>query len=546
MKAVFILLFSLSFYGFTFGQIEWTGNYKFSEWATELFRKSNGEIILKQGSGIYHDGNGFTVFDSLGNIVFSKTFNNYPEEPGADVSEILELPDSSIVFSVEWDECDISIGAVLKYDKNWNEVWQNYSMPIAGPASLLSDGGFVIGSNSFGSIARFTENGDEIWSNYLNGFSIMDIAATANDTLLIACTEGLIRMDKGGVIDTVFSSLIFDRFEITGNGRFWVQHNDTLSYLSPDFSTIGSIHIPDAAVVDFVFDENEIAILTGPPGVHRFDYSLQQVGSFTLSGENQTFDQVAFYQEGLAIGGAEHYGSAEHGNDAAFIKYYSTGGDAPSSNMDAAIVSNEQGQEAFVTHPWAYEVVFRDIKITVQNFGETPIEQVNLNLEFPEVWLPGWCFKIQQFSKQFDNFLLLPGETIDLTWDSLLVWFEEKPEGFVEFCIWSSIPNHKLDENAANDVHCSDFIVSSKESFLNPSFQIFPNPTASQATLGYQLPPGTTGAVHIFNSIGRQVEVFPVEQASGSLTLPEYPVGLYFVSLVVEGQVVRTERWVQF
>jgi len=353
-------------------------------------------------------------------------------------------------------------------------------------------------------------------------------------------------MDKGGVIDTVFSSLIFDRFELTGTGRFWAQHNDTLSYLSPDFSTIGSIHIPDAAIVDFIFDENEIVILTEPPGVYRFDYSLQQVGSFTLSGENQTFGQVAFYQDGFAIGGGEHYGSAEHGNDAAFFKYYAPDGQTLDTGKDASVIGVLATVPQVGFYSFKYHIFFKEITVTVRNEGPTTLNRVNVNIAFPFVSGFFWCPPDQQFTRALDNLSLPPGGTVELIWDNLDVASVSPLPNPFALCFWTSLPDHKLDANDANDVFCSDVMVANDEKTFSVNFQISPNPTASQATLGYQLPPGTTGAVHIFNSIGRQVEVFPVEQASGSLTLPEYPAGLYFVSLVVEGQVVRTERWVQF
>jgi hypothetical protein len=402
MKVLFTLLFSFGLSTLSLGQLEWTGNHEFSESCSELFRKSNGEIILVHGTDVSQDGNGFTVFDSMENIVFSKTFNDYSDAGGADVSDILELPDSSIVFSVSWGECDIIITEVLKYDKNWNEVWQNYAMASTGPAALLSDGNFVIGSNFFGIIERYSESGEQLWNKYLGDFHILDIAATANDTLLIASVEGLIRTDGDGEIDTVFSSLIFDRFEITGNGRFWAQHNDTISYLSPDFSTIGSIHIPDAAVVDFVFDENEIVILTDPPGVYRFDYPLQQIGSFALVGENQTFDHVGFYQEGFAIGGRKHWGSASHGSSSPFVKSYSAGGQTLDSEKDVGIENVSLSSPPVIFQEWSlYATFFQEVTVTVRNYGTTTLNRVNLNIAFPFVDISNWCPIDQRFSKAY-------------------------------------------------------------------------------------------------------------------------------------------------
>jgi hypothetical protein len=92
----------------------------------------------------------------------------------------------------------------------------------------------------------------------------------------------------------------------------------------------------------------------------------------------------------------------------------------------------------------------------------------------------------------------------------------------------------------------SCFTASEEAARQQFSMNISPNPATAQATLDYQLPPGTPAEVRIFNSPGRQVEVIPVTRTSGSLTLPDYPPGLYLVALAVEGQVVRMERWVRF
>ena len=74
---------------------------------------------------------------------------------------------------------------------------------------------------------------------------------------------------------------------------------------------------------------------------------------------------------------------------------------------------------------------------------------------------------------------------------------------------------------------------------------IYPNPTASESTLHYQLPPATGGDVHVYDLLGRLIASHQVQGGQGWLVLPAYPVGLYFVAIMVNDEIVGKGKLVR-
>ncbi|GJM34013.1 MAG: hypothetical protein DHS20C18_30140 [Saprospiraceae bacterium] len=74
---------------------------------------------------------------------------------------------------------------------------------------------------------------------------------------------------------------------------------------------------------------------------------------------------------------------------------------------------------------------------------------------------------------------------------------------------------------------------------------IFPNPAQQESTLQYELPIGVQGEVFIFDRSGKRLSQLSLSLSSGSLILPAYPAGLYFVTLFVDGRMVLSRRFIR-
>ena len=143
----------------------------------------------------------------------------------------------------------------------------------------------------------------------------------------------------------------------------------------------------------------------------------------------------------------------------------------------------------------------------------------------------------------------MPGETAELTWEELRATFDEDPTGDLEFCMWTSMPDLKLDKDSSNDLYCTSLFVTGLDGGepLNEfSLQLFPNPSsAAQSTLRYQLPAGAPGEIRVFNPVGNLVARHAVAGGQGALELAKQPAGLYYVVLAVGGKSTRVLKFIQ-
>lgn len=539
MKKILHLLITLSFSNLAFSQIEWAGNFVFSEGTTDLLRTETNRFILVHGDE-FPVGNGITVFDSLGNVVFSQITNDYIFSEGASMSEILETPDSGFVFSAVLPECDVIANSIAKYDKNWNLLWMNYDTWTIGPGVPLSDGSTVFCSYDGNALERRDANGQKIWSKWLSDYHILDLAALPGDTLLAATREGLLMILPNGTPAAVYAGLLFDRLEAAPSGHFLALHGDSLFLLSSSFEKMAVQTFPGEEIQDFTFNEDQVGALVSPNHVYLFDSTLQPTGDF--SGD-EMLTSFVFTSDGILAGGTERYGSTTNGNHSAFIKNYGLDGSSVNFGMDAGVVSLEQGGETTVTDEnGGFWVHFRDMKAIVRNFGSVPIQRVNLNVQFPGILFVWECIVPQEFSKNFENLSLQPGGTVELIWDSLSVWFQNDPAGTLEFCVWTSLPNHKLDDDAMNDTHCTGFSVNERERLPAGYFSLFPNPTKDESILQFPTPAEMPCEVFLTDCSGRILQSHRLAPGIEKLVLKDLKPGFYFISLGVEGKIVKTEK----
>lgn len=523
MKNVFSFFFFLLLSNAVFGQIEWVGNHQFSESASDLVRTSQGHCVMLHGNG-----SGITVFDDNGNILLNDTvfvFTEYGQ------SDIIEFPDSSFMYITGGLACDVFFSYFVKYDKNWNQTSADYCLGNSNIARF-SDNSFAALNSMDDLVERLGPDGNQVWYKDFYDFEIFDLAVTPGDTLLIASEDGLLRLTKDGTIVDTFPNLVFERLEILPNGNLLALTNDVLFLLNPDFDISAAFQQTGDSIEDIVFDQNEIAVLTSAPAVARLGFGLNQIGLTPLSGHHQTFAAVAFSDDGYWLAGGEQYGNASHQNHGAFVKSFSLDGTTGSTLKDVELTSVSANDElAFQNFGWVNLATIQDISFTIKNNGPTPIQRIEANMVFPIVLGLGECYVEQTFSKPFENLDLQPGASKVLDWGNQELYLNNlQPGQVLEFCMWTSLPDHHLETNNDNDVSCTEVLVAAHEPFPIAFYHAF-NPVADMLYLEMKSQVDAANA-NIFNAAGQLVYTAPIDGQSQNLDLSGLPDGAYFLQIV--------------
>ncbi|MBK9016447.1 MAG: T9SS type A sorting domain-containing protein [Saprospiraceae bacterium] len=531
MKTLIASFLFLLVSNFVFGQIEWVGNHDFSEAATDIVRTSQGQYILVHGNG-----SGLTVLDNNGVIVFEKLLNVYQNDNYQRISDIIELSDSSIVFTSSVVDCDVFISNFYKFDKSWNELASFYLYDAEGPAARFSDDAVIFSEKGYNRLVKLDNSGAQQWETNLNGNNINDLVITADDTLLIASEQGLIKLSASGAFVESLPNLVFDRLEILSNGNFLAQFNDVLYLYDQDLTQLSFFQQQGEAIVDLAIGQNEIAVLTSALKIVRLDIGLNQTDMTVLTGQNQSFSSVAFADNGYMVGGGEQYGNDDPQNESAFIKQLALNGSTANTAKDAALTSVQLvGSPTTVINLWGfyYEAIVHGLQVTVENAGTTTINQLNVNFHHNTTVFLWECAELQTFSKSFDDLNLQPGASMVLDWGDQSLLFNENPAGKdIELCMWTSLPDHQLETNNDNDVSCTEVLVAAHEPFPISFSHAF-NPVADvlylemQTDVDYSVAKAT-----IFNVAGQMVYAEPITDQFQNLDLSYLTDGAYFLQIV--------------
>ncbi|MCC6723396.1 MAG: T9SS type A sorting domain-containing protein [Saprospiraceae bacterium] len=532
MKNVFSLLICCLTANFVFGQIEWVGNHAFSESASDVFRTSQNQYVLVHGTG-----NGITVFDAAGNIIFSKTLN--PTETGQNsISDIMELPDSSIAISVRLEVCDAEIREVHVFDKNWEETGVFDNEYCTGPAGHFSDNSFVVASREIARVARFDLNGT-IWVQEALSFQpIYDLVVTPDDFVFLAMNLGLVKMDINGEIVDTLSNLLFTKIDILPDGNFLASSDSVLYLYSPDFSLLNEFPLFGETATDWAIGSDEIAVLTSSGRIKRLGIALDSTeADLVLTGEHQTFKALELTQDGCMVGGGENFGNSLGGS---FIKAYNWDGTTANTAKDANISQIEMGPIGYsgpLQEFGLYNVLIPFINATVKNEGTSTINSLTLNIDFPSIYY-SFCVDPQDISKTFENMNLSPGASMTLEWGEQFLTFNNSPGGqTMDVCVIASLPDNYLDADNTNDGSCTSQYVSASNEPHQLGFHHYFNPVSDELIVEIQ--PGfdlQNSELWVFNTASQMVIKSNISQPREAFDLSLLPDGGYFLRILSGGK----------
>ncbi len=260
-----------------------------------------------------------------------------------------------------------------------------------------------------------------------------------------------------------------------------------------------------------------------------------------MSGENlQTFASFELAHDGIIVEGRTQYG-LETANF--YKKYLWDGTDTYTENNDVGILEVDLGTDTIlvldsINAGWNTTKVYRlDIfnpVFTIQNHGETIVNNILINNYFPIIYLQSFDNHTYYLNgtkrKSVSNLSLAPGETKHITLDKLSYYFKFEPNGEThEHCFWTSLPNGKVDDDPENDRSCISYTVEAEEKSVTNSISLYPNPASNQLFIetGTPLPDGSTWT--LYDLYGKAAVHAELSGGTSSYTidLPSLPTGLY-------------------
>ena len=490
------------------------------------------------------------AIDHLGNEVFELTGPPYEPWSGAKISVISDVfghNGNGFLFSTLIYGVSGGMGSVAPYAGKFDsgggvDEWCGTSILTGMEGAKgqgLSDNSYVLYDTFFSQAIRQGDNCFKYWSKNM-GFEFHDLTVKSDDILIWAGKQGLVEMHPEGNIIQTYPNFLFEEVQTTSFDGMVGLRNDTLFLVSPVFQLMDSYGFPNGQVLDYSVGYGWISVLTKNQSVYVFNDSLVLKENFGLVEESE-FQFIGNGPDRLSLAGQETYGPNMPlgGTRMPFVKDYSYTGLNFSTGRDVAVVDVQLGTAtAAVPHSTYQGIFYPDAKVTVENFGSQPVDELYVRFRNPNT--------LEEFSQKFSGISLLPNETVTLFLDDFWLRTSVAPGGIQEICFWTSHPDFRLDANSTNDGLCLDLLVSDQEPLENFGFTVYPNPSSSGSTVDIQLPSSVEGgAVRVFNNLGVLVGTFDAGNLQSSIAMPKYPSGLYYMALEADGQVLKTLKFVQ-
>ncbi|WP_170254561.1 T9SS type A sorting domain-containing protein [Phaeodactylibacter luteus] len=477
-------------------------------------------------------------------------------ESGAtlDISDIIELPDSTIVIpQIEGWVDEWGFGIIERLFRRYNTSWEQEGLACGHHFSHDFNSGPTGDAFPTGEVALFSpgsahfsfdnahggkysmESCQPLWESFFE-FQVQDQTITSDGRLIYTGPTGLYTISEQGAPTDHFPQWHFSRIEPNPyNGIIGYRH-DSLFALSPDFEILQAADFTADSILDFSTGYGKVAVLTQSQQAYIFNDSLQLQGSFPLN-EDSEFWRVDVGAEYLGLAGLETFGSdmPTGGTEAFFSTSYTFEGEDFGLDRDLGVVGYQlgavlytQGDPAF---PGLSRTYFDSVVVQVQNFGDEAVSR----------------FKIRsgnrpaRFAYDVEGQDLLPGNTLQVTLSNFWIHTGGNAGDLEPVCFWTSHPDDKTDANSGNDGTCADFVVSTPIASEAMELNIFPNPAQDELFIDWS-GSGTVGAAtcRIIHPTGQIMEQFALPAQGDNplhVNISPYPAGVYIVSFqTAEGE----------
>lgn len=394
-------------------------------------------------------------------------------------------------------------------------------------------------------IVEISNTGEEIWVDNFDDYYLSDISLLENGGYLLASDKGVLKYDVNRVLEKIaIGNRDVLQIEKYGTAHFSAITASEIILLDTNLNIINNFSFDEVQFFSRHFTDGQNFYLTGKnnndlPFVLKLDEDFNQQLYFTFGHSNVLPSQVTFHNGKIGVCGhvkkdPDFVNAEVNGlnGGSMFFKTFDETGYSKDYGKDVVITNIEVGSiEAtpIVSDETIFNLRFSNVKITIENLGIDTLNELKVNyIDAP---------RTRKQEKLF-NLRLPPGETITIN----LVPFEMRLEQLAEgepfqLCLWTSVPDKKIDSNPVNDLFCKNIVIDLPEIATIDNVFIYPNPVRNdQVRFNLPLRSDLFG-ISISDVMGK---VIYEKKANSSFSyilgvdVSDFSPGMYFLSLQLD------------
>jgi hypothetical protein len=528
----------------------------FQVYLNKIIYNPNGGWIAV---GSYDNEYGFSSppyvvgLDSNGNV--SWTYNVQLWGEAGQVTDIIKTKDDNFVIIGKASGCEVPVGVefIQKIDPSGNLLWSQKYWPkeIKGyiPFSNvkeLNNGGLLISADS--SVFRASDTGDSLWSKTYNHGPIYAIEENINDQFILGCKDGILKTDSMGNLLNFYSynapvKSIFQE----KNSSYVLLSGLNLMRIDSSFNLKNSLNLSaKLGTAQILKRRNDAYWILGNAASNSISNVLPVDTSFQINSpvslgissvKATDFDvsPLKVVMAGTEITPDVIYKSNTH----IFIKTFELLGNSQTYSTDAGIISIKIDTVYTKRYPYSpkdiYDVYFK-AHVTIRNFSIDTLKSIYIN-SYLNWWNP--CER-SHYLDQLSGLNIAHGDSLEIKLGIFEDFGMHLPQNNMIYtaCLWTSVPNGKIDKDHTNDNACISFPIPLStgitDYYPDQNISIFPNPCISRLNIESKDQLNLkNGKYELQNYLGQKILSGEIYSTNTTIDLSGYPSGIYFILLTI-------------
>ena len=580
-----ILLFSLISLTLFAQNLEYSAQFYSESYGQRVLSMSNGKWFFagKIYPGLWEEKEYTVIYGAIDQNGGLFPFSPIADFDNSNVLSLFQKDNGNFLIGAEDVNCgQASEGVVYEIDDE-GEIAQVYNLGMecrdfldikgyeghvfvscaGGISEIFNDGNVVSKVNNVGAVSAFIPLYNEwflLASSELNtGFH--GVKRTDEFNQVVATLD----LSGGGKIQ---------QMESCGFNKSVVLQQKNIYLLDDNLTIIEDLSVQSLNIqfLRFKVDDDGIWVLGRDDNnniiVYGFDTNLSLIENFSVPGLGLEALDLAIENDQIALVGTGHSGmylDTLAGSAGAFlagsnfwIKTFEKDGSGDFSTVDVGLDEVVVNEPTFFDMEYTcdgtnmiqgYEAELTGAQIKITNHGSVPLNHVVANIHI--VACPASCnYNAETLIQEtYDNLNLASGASVWLPFPDFEAIFHE--HDLPQVCLWLSTPNHKVDQNLADNVFCKYFFDTSTptdEVFRDFGATIFPNPVNGVVNVSLENAFEKDAKLLVMNAMGQVLKEGILEKGAlnAFIEMDNLTAGVYFLKIEKSDGVVRTAKILKY